>query len=401
MQAGESLDVRAMTTKEIARDSRSCSAPSQPDGARVSDPTAQYARVQRRAGPDGPSTTEVRVLVEQDAQLTVACLNGSDPENGGGEADGLARPSRAVPAVEVADFGTTQGDCATRETSVVTTSELYAVADTVAVGRIRINRGATKGPWQLTTPLNGLVYFPVALTGDDAWTAPVSIDIQFLDRDGKRVTIQPYGASGTGVAQTQTTQPETCASQPGRTDAKITRPADDAAGKTACLAMAADDDPEEVSSPDRLWTTELVVSTKDEWGAVLSNGKRRFGCSLYPTREVSRVVPDSTGLRTSSFYFALNPIAANDGVSLWAAGRVPSDVTGISYALPGGRDVAAEMDKDGYWMVKFHLDGADLASGNVSGWDPVVVTVDRPGGPKTYRLPFSETSMCNQVSHGC
>jgi hypothetical protein len=394
------LDVRAMTEQEINRDRTSCAAVEQSPG-RVSDPTAQYARIQHPASVDGPSSTQVRMLVDQDADQTVSCQNGSDPDSGGGSADGLARPTTSVPAVEVADFGTVQGDCATRASSEVTTSELYAVADPVATGRIRINRGKEAGPWQLTTPLDGLVSFPIALTGDDAWTVPLSFDVEFLDRDGKRVTIQPHGATGTKTTKRQTTAIETCSSLQRQPEPTITRPGSTADGKADCLAMATDGDPEGGSFPARSWKTELVVSTKTEWGAVLSDGKRRFGCSLYPTREVSRVTVDSSALSTASFFFALNPIAANDGVSLWAAGRAPQDVSKITYALPGDRSVVAQIAEDGYWMLKYHVDGAELAPGSTSDWPAVVVTVERSSGTRTYRIPFTEESMCNQVSHGC
>ncbi|MET1004383.1 MAG: hypothetical protein ABWX96_02475 [Propionibacteriaceae bacterium] len=395
----QNLDVRPLTKTEIARDATACASSDSSPG-HVADPTSQYARVQRRAGVDGPGS-EVRVLVDQDADLTVACQNGTDPETGGGSTDGLARPSRAVPAVEIADYGTTLGDCEDRDASLVTTSDLYAVDDTVALGRIRLNRGKTKGMWQLTTPLNGLVYFPVALTGNDAWTIPMSFDVQFLDHNGKRVTIQPHGAKGTQTTETQTTYVDTCTQLQAHEEEEIKPPKSDAAGAATCRDLAAEADSDGTSFTASRWKAELVVSTTTEWGAVLSDGTRRFGCSLFPTEEVSRLSADSTSLTAKAFYFAQNPIDATAGASLWAAGRVPQDVTKISYRLPGDRDVAATIDRDGYWMVKYHVDGADIAEGNVSTWDPVVVTVTRPGETLTYRIPFTEKTMCNQISHGC
>ena len=33
---------------------------------------------------------------------------------------------------------------------------------------------------------------------------------------------------------------------------------------------------------------------------------------------------------------------------------MPPDVSAITYRLPGNHDVAAEIDDDGYWMLKYH-----------------------------------------------
>ena len=101
-----------------------------------------------------------------------------------------------------------------------------------------------------------------------------------------------------------------------------------------------------------------------------------------------------------SFYFAENPIEATGGSSLWAAGRVPSDVSAITYRLPGNRDVAARIENDGYWMMMFHTDG-DLAEGGVQDWPPVVVTITRPSGTQRITIPFTEKTSCRQVTHGC
>ncbi len=150
------------------------------------------------------------------------------------------------------------------------------------------------------------------------------------------------------------------------------------------------------------WDAELLISTPDEWGAVLSDGSRRFGCSLFPTKEISEIVPDSTVLKKSAFYFAVNPIGSTGNESLWAAGRVRRTSRAISYRLPAGEEVAATLSSDGYWMIKHHTTGGkQLAEGNSLDWDPVVVTVTRPSGRERFTIAFTENSMCNQVSHGC
>ena len=394
------LDVRALTRAEIARDAAGCAKTADPDLGTVSDPTAQFARIQRRAGLDGPGDTEVRVLVGVDDEFSQSCEDGHRLELS--SRSGEPAPSRKVPAVEVGNFGSVSSECGDRRTSKVTTSELYAVDDTVAYGQIRVNRGRDKGPWQLTRPADGLVHFSVEVTGEDAWIKPLSFDIQFLDRNGERMVMEPYGARESETTRTQSISLEGCGARlVDRTQQKITPPANAADALKQCVGLAYDADPELPSKDRSSWEIRLEVSSDQEWGAVLTDGKRRFGCSLYPTREVSRIVDDTTKITATAFHFAANPIAATDGTSLWAGGRVPDDVTKIDFRLPGGVDVPADLDENGYWWIQYHVDGADLATGDVADWDPVVVTVSLGTKTTTYRLPFTTETMCNQVSHGC
>ncbi len=178
-------------------------------------------------------------------------------------------------------------------------------------------------------------------------------------------------------------------------------PASTEAGSAACVKLAADaaDYP---SFTKTGWPTALVTGDDRGWGAVLRKGAKRFGCSLAPSSEVSAVVADRATIAKSSFWFAVNPISATEGSAFWAAGRVPTDVTAITYELPGNVTVPASLGKDGSWMAMYHVDQADLATGDVSTWDPVRVTITRRAGdPVVYKIPFGQQTMCNQVSHGC
>ena len=105
----------------------------------------------------------------------------------------------------------------------------------------------------------------------------------------------------------------------------------------------------------------------------------------------------------TAFSFAVNPIGSTGASSLWAAGRVPTDVSAIGYRLPGDQDVAATIDDQGYWMLKYHTAAEkDIGSQDRSSdWPPVQVTVTRPSGTTRYSIEFSEETMCRQVSHGC
>lgn len=36
----------------------------------------------------------------------------------------------------------------------------------------------------------------------------------------------------------------------------------------------------------------------------------------------------------------------------------------------------------------------------IEDWEPVIVTVTRTSGQERFTIPFTEETMCNQVSHG-
>ena len=123
----------------------------------------------------------------------------------------------------------------------------------------------------------------------------------------------------------------------------MTRPRSDAAGLRTCEAMVEESAKHYDVANRGDWKSRLLISTEQEWGIVLSNGRNLVGCSLYPTKEISPFIADTPAVRKSAFFFALNPIGDTGTASLWAAGRVPVDVSAITYRLPGEREVAARM----------------------------------------------------------
>jgi hypothetical protein len=247
-----------------------------------------------------------------------------------------------------------------------------------------------------------MVNFRLVLQGDAALARSVTMEFELLDRHGDPVTIlwnSKMGGPDTG--KTARMDMETCADR-HRQIAKyerITRPVNDPAGVTTCRNMI-----KEAASYSNVpfsakWQPRLVTSTTQQWGAVLSDGAHLVGCSLFPTKEISPFSADMATVAKPSFYFAVNPIGET-GSSLWAAGKVPADVSAISYRLPGGRNVPATIDHNGYWMLMYHS-ATDIATGNVTRWEPVEVTVTRPQGTEQFSIPFTEKTMCRQVSHGC
>ena len=121
------------------------------------------------------------------------------------------RPTTAVPVVEVADYGGFSGDCTHSEADTMLGEELFAVGDSVAQGRVRINYGNVQGRWQTTTPVGGYLHFSLGLTGKDAWISSPHADYEFLDADGKVLTVQPYGERGTPTAKRVSMTVSTCA----------------------------------------------------------------------------------------------------------------------------------------------------------------------------------------------
>lgn len=396
------LNVRSMTKAEIAADTKSCRKVEENDTDPVPQqgkPKPLFAIVQRTAGVEGPSAKTVRMLITQDDVGVWTCENGQNT-SWSAAAMQLPRPTPAVPAAEADSYGGGGSTCGANAESNGTS--LFSVGKEVAAGRVRVNRGKVKGQWSTSTPVGGLVHFMYHVRGEDARAKDNTTQFQFLGVDGRPVTMQPYGPRGTKPTTTYTEEFFTCADlRKFPTPKALKRPTSDAAGVASCLKLVKEWASNDGTSPGSDWRSRLVVSRPDEWGAVFSGGNRRMACSLFPTQELSPMEADTTKINKAAFLFALNPIAKPEGESLWAAGRVPTDVTKINYRLTGQRGVEAEISEGGYWMVKYHQDGRIGEPEDVSDWDPLVVTVTRPNGTQTFTLPYDVDTMCHQVSHGC
>ncbi len=398
-KAPTNIDVRPMTKAEIEADMRSCLRPQSPvdDNPRGGPIRVRYAMVQIQAGPSGTVSQRGRTLILQDDVGTSVCYGGEISEWVRGSL--LRLEGRR--GSQIAAYGLEAFNC--RNNLQVSEGVLFGVGEDVVVGRTRIILDGSKGPWQTSKPHRSMVNFRLVLQGHATLARKVTMEFELLNRRGEQVTIlwnSKMGGPDTG--KTARMDMETCTDRHRQTAKyeRITRPANDQAGITACGNLIKDSSARlKVPSSGR-WKPRLVTSTKQQWGAVLSDGGHLVGCSLFPTKEISPVSPDIATLAKPSFYFAVNPIGAN-GASLWAAGKVPTDVSAISYRLPGGRSVAATIGHNGYWMLMYHSATTDIAPGNVTRWEPVEVTVTRPGGTETFSISFSEKTMCRQVSHGC
>lgn len=287
------IDVRSMTKAEVRADTLSCRARTAgaTDLPRRGTVQVQLAQVQRRAGIDGPLEQPSRTLILHDDAGVWVCENGDNTSWMAGRLTTRTRTT-AVPAIEVPNYSDVSADCGSD--ARVHAKDLFAVGDQVRAGRVRLVIGDRRGPWQSSTPVDGLVHFLVGLTGPDIESRTVSMQYQFLGSDGQRLTIQPYGQRGTPTTSTLSKSVETCADARARLPRPepIIRPTSDDTGIKTCLTMAKDAASTTVPVTVQ-WTARLVVSSKSEWGAVLSDGHHRVGCSLFPTREISPFSADS------------------------------------------------------------------------------------------------------------
>jgi hypothetical protein len=345
-----------MTKPEIAKDTDACLRSDQPPGPRRGTPKARWAMVQHRAGLAGP-LGPVRVLIIQDDLNLWLCENGDLRAQGAGD----LRARWSGPAAGTNVIGGTYATCGWGGAKLVSAA-MYAVDNSVAFGQIRLVHHGIPGPWQNSQPARGFVHLGFAFEEHDAYLRSVSVQIQFVSKGGRILRFNPDNRAGQRIA-TFERGVKTCAQVPFRKPVK--RPANDAAGIKSCAASARVDARSQSLTLGSRLRPRLVVSTPDEWGAVLSDGCRRFGCSLYPTPELGPIVADKAVIDKRSFSVALAPIIETEGESIWASGRVPTDVTKITYGLPGGQIVDAQLNKEGYWMLEYLRSGSTLAPGKV------------------------------------
>jgi len=402
--ANLSLDVRAMSAGEIRSTRKACYAQRPEEDLPSAEARPVYAQWQRWAGLQGPGWNQSRVLISRAPDVGIWTCEGDVPES---DVDNMDELSTRVPVFQQQGYGTSTGLCTHSSGDTATKEALFQVLDTVVTARVRLVHDGQVGPWQTTTRTGGYAHFSIGLVGEEAWATSVTAEYEFFDAAGKR--LQAVAERTNTIDKIKTTTRvvnavATCADMTARTPGATTHkpPDTDEDGIKTCTSLQSRAG-STTGFSEKGWDTELVLGDEDSWGAVLRKDDQRFACSLAPTREVGAVVKDRQTTAKSSFYFAINPIEATEGASFWAAGRVPEDVSAITYVLPGGVSVAAEISDTGSWMAMYHVDGKDLGvEADVSDWDPVEVTITRRSGPTIhYEIPFDDETMCNQISHGC
>ncbi|MFX4271138.1 hypothetical protein ACQBAR_11060 [Propionibacteriaceae bacterium Y1685] len=376
--------------------------------------TVRYAVVKKDLTP-GENGKEYSYLVLTDDVAMLDCTDGKpggwgrDPEaldgKPKGNAQGLEETGLTLGASSQCSDEPGPDDVYAAETA-------FTVSDRVATVRSRLVLDGRAGPWITTEPNRGVAVAHLKATGEDAWAAKYSLETQLLDRDGKELPIEWYAD---GDAERHRKQDATTAveSVPGGCQAskerregfenpkKFERPANDGAGEERCRALLGDAFDGEDFGNAADWKARSIISTDDRWSAVLSNGEQMIGCSLFPTQEVSPPMADQPTTTAESFYFALQPTPDMRKSTLWAAGRVPDDVSKITYALPNGKSVDATIT-EGYWMV--HYVGTmsnDEIGADPSAWPPLKVTVVQGGQSTTHEIQFTTETSCDQSSHGC
>lgn len=400
----QTLELRGMTEAQIRRDTQSClevDAGDQP-APRRGQLRTRYAAIQPVITNDTSTITE-RVLFLQDDLGQYQCIDGV--ENGWQTLSSHGfRPTAKVPGGEASNGANGQSASCSKKAGSEVSSEVLLEVDPRRVAGARVTLvSAGRAVRAVDVPVDGeSLYVAVRLTGTAA-RLPMSFRVELHDQQGRILPVQPDGAADTRPAQRLSFALRSCAELEklqGESQPKpLTRPTSDRAGVATCLQLV-DEDGNQDFDLDRA-SAEVTISTRTEWGAVLSDGTRYLGCSLYPTKEISRSVPvtDNPATAKKLFAWATNPIVPN-GESLWAAGHLPG-ATRIAYTLPDGTVASATISPNGFWMVKTQTATAFDQQENNADWKPVTVTVTRHGRTTTYTIPWTEQTMCHQISHGC
>lgn len=162
-----------------------------------------------------------------------------------------------------------------------------------------------------------------------------------------------------------------------------------------CIRLVRTDVGPEVEQPDG----QLVIRNDKSTTVVVANSTDSYTCNVRPDAAVSYPEPRDGRLEAEDFWFALNAtgnsIPGAKGDMVWAGGEAPEGVTAISYTFPDGETRKAVV-RDGYWAVHY-FSKQNIPTGP---GDRVVITVEGSDG-RTFELPFTIDTMCNQVSHGC
>lgn len=167
----------------------------------------------------------------------------------------------------------------------------------------------------------GYLAVPVQVNGAAAWSRS-TLRFELLDAADRPLEVQSYGAQTTRRLDYATLS---CADVQPHPTPTIKHPASDSAGVDRCRNLAAQylDSGHSGSFNLKKATARVTVSTKGEWGAVLSDGKHYVGCSLFPTEEISSIRRVTPGTGVAAFGWATNPINPH-GDSLWAAAISPA-----------------------------------------------------------------------------
>lgn len=409
-------DVRAMTEAEISTDLEACETDmnATPGNDRVPELPhegeweVRYAMVKDYE----PYGEHAQLIVSDDVGI-MNCVDGRsdgwtrhDQASDRTPTDGRAGAETRLP-------GGLSTRCATEDpsASMVVSEHMFAVDESVTTVRGRLVVDGAANPWVTTTPSHGHAVVRTTSTSEQAQGEKAHVEVQLLDADGKALETDYYDGGDAErhlrTGTTASTEVFTCANRPKgpvgpngetRENPPAELPADDETGVADCRDRLFDAYDDEIDRDYAAWQETTVVSTDDAWGAVLHDGQDLVGCSRYPSVEVGNPVSDQPSTDKESFHFALQT-APDDQETLWAAGRVPDDVTAITYALPNG-DEAEAVITDGYWMVMYS-DDEPLGTGDPATWDPLRVSVTSTSETVTHAIEFTPETMCNQSSHGC
>lgn len=388
----EPFTPRKMTKAEISQDTKTCLAEYRKDP----DPRA-HGKFRATAGTVIPvltypiETTQLRMLALQDDNGELTCRDGQEPH-------------WSIPIGEVAsekapaviDDGHSETSCYVGGPSIVQARLGVQVYDPEVNARVTLSVDGKVARTIVQPAMQGRVDVEMRISGPISHK-PLAYQLEITGADGKTVPLRPW--PNQKAEQTHSRELKPCWKSEVPETPGVARPTSDAAGLKKCLAKVKDyADLEDVTFRAPRAKAAVVVSDSQRWGAVVSDGDRYFGCSRYPTEEISELRRERGGpLTERALGWALMSID-EDSEALWAAGFNPG-IESISYTLPNGTTIPGTISKDGHWMVM---------TGAVPGFSPdgkldkaIKVKVVHNGETSTYRLKFNEATSCNQVSHGC
>lgn len=174
--------------------------------------------------------------------------------------------------------------------------------------------------------------------------------------------------------------------------------ADPAKAYRTCIDLVAQPGPGEPSP--RSLSGKLAIDNGGVTTVVVVDSSDAYTCNIKPDSAVSHGEPLASVVAPETFAVAANVSPDYTGELVWAGGKLPHGVTGLTFAFPDGHREQAVV-QDGYWAMHYLAPEAFTEPGQpVTGTDPITVTLHGVGGRVTLTLPWGSLT-CNQVSHGC
>ncbi|HSV39542.1 MAG TPA: hypothetical protein VLI04_12360, partial [Nocardioidaceae bacterium] len=141
--------------------------------------------------------------------------------------------------------------------------------------------------------------------------------------------------------------------------------------------------------------TTSLYATADAWVVCDTFASQDGGVpTLLETHpQAAPYVPDRSTLAISTNFLGQGQ------AQYFAAGKVFDGVDVIEYTFPDGKTVRAKTSND-FWVMDYRPEDGPLASGDLRGLKPIVVSVEGPSTGAGWSLEWGKDT-CAQRNHGC